>query len=104
MIRVIVQRPPADIQEELIDPMVSNQIVALETGKAIIDREYSNRIIVSLVVPVKQRIVPGKIVEVVDAEIGAYNGMVRSAISSHVRNNDKISIKYNLTIERLDTV
>lgn len=102
MIRVIVQRPPADITQELVDPLISNQQVALDTGIAIIDREYSNRIIVNLVLPVKERIIPGKIVEVIDSEIGAYKGMVRKAVSRYSRQDDGISVKYNLTIERLE--
>lgn len=104
MIRVIVQRPPADIQDELIDPLISNQIVALETGKSIIDREYSNRIIASISLPIKQRIVPGKLVEIIDSEIGMYNGMVRKVASRYIMNNDEISVKYNLTVERLDSL
>lgn len=101
MIRVIVQRPPGNISQELVDPLISNQKVALDTGLAIIDREYSNRIMVSISLPIKVRIIPGQMVEVIDSEIGAYKGMVRKVLSKYTRNDKEISIKYSLTIERI---
>ena len=101
-ISVIVKRAPADFQGgDITDPLIATRAQAIVRGKAEIDKQCSNRVMVSGQCIFMLWMEPGKIVEVDDPQNGKYKGMLRSfARTSQYQGDGKFEAKTNITIER----
>lgn len=101
MIRIIVQRAPGDRPIELVDPLITNEPVAILTGRTIIDRESTNRTLVEVQCAPGGHMAPGSLVEVIDGEIGSYRARLVRAAREYVRTADGgFSGVLSLSLER----
>lgn len=101
MISVIVQRQPADRQgPDISEPLICSEPVAVERGRNEIDRNSTNREIVTGTGPLRRFISPGPLLEVMDLEHGPWRGMVTGCALSLTRGESDFSADINLTVER----
>lgn len=102
MISVIAQRAPGDKQgPDISEPLITSNVVAVERGRNEIDRNSTNREIVTGSGPLRGFIRPGSLVEVMDFEAGPWRGMVTGCALNLTRGDGDFSADINLTVERL---
>lgn len=79
MISIIVERSPGDNQgPDIVDTLIATQVQAVERGRVEIDRQSTNRMIISGSCPMRSYMEPGKLVQISDSEQGNYIAMLRS--------------------------
>lgn len=79
MISIIVERAPADNQgPDIVDTLIATEVQAVERGRIEIDRQCTNRMMISGSCPMRSYMEPGKLVQVSDLEQGNYIAMLRS--------------------------
>lgn len=101
MVNVIIERAPANKQgPDISDPLITSAAVAVERGRNEIDKNCSNREVVTSSGPYQGYIKPGSIVEVADSEETVWRGMVKSCAIS-ISQGDKIEVDTHLVIERV---
>lgn len=101
MIRITVQRSPADRQgQDIVDPLLCTVPAALARGTAEVDRSYADRLLVTVECPGLVDVALGALVSVADGET-AFTGMVRSIGWSASQRGDGAWRSTRLVIERL---
>lgn len=79
MISIIVERSPGDNQgPDIVDSLIASDVQAIERGRIEVDRQCTNRMIVSGSCPMRSYMEPGKLIQVSDLEQGNYVAMLRS--------------------------
>jgi len=79
MISIIVERSPGDNQgPDIVDSLIATEVQAVERGRVEIDKQSTNRMIISGSCPMRSYMEPGKLVQVSDLEQGNYIAMLRS--------------------------
>ena len=101
MINLTVQRPPADKRgPDISDPLILTGPVGRERGRNEIDKNCSNRELVSSTGPCDHFVRPGKIVEVADSEQQTWRGMVTACALVINLEGNEFTATTNLRIER----
>lgn len=102
MISVIAERQPADKQgPDISDPLITSSVVAVERGRNEIDKNSSNRELVTAAGPLKGFIRPGRLVEVADSEQAVWRGMVKSCAITISLDGDEFTADINTETERV---
>ena len=101
MITVIVKRGAGDRPgPDISDPLITSEQVAIARGTAEIDKNSTDRAMVSITGPCIGWIQPCVLVDAIESE-GVYRGVVnRSAITFDISNDGKFSAGMDLEIER----
>lgn len=102
MISIIVQRTPADFQgPDISDPLIATEDQAMARGRAEIDKNATDRVIVSGTCPLHSYMRPGSIVLVTDMQMGQYRAMLKSfALVMDRQKDGQFAATTNVTLER----
>jgi hypothetical protein len=101
-VSVIVQRLPADFQgADISDPLIATEAQAVERGRMEIERNCSDRVMVSGTCPLQTYMQPGKIIHVTDLQLGEYRAMLRSfALTIDRQADGSFTAVTNIVMER----
>lgn len=100
MISIIVQRAPADRPgPDISDPLLTAPIAARERGRIEIDRESTDRQLVSVTGPFRAWLAPGSLVEY-RGRRATWRGLVRRAGISITRSEGEFRADLALELER----
>lgn len=102
MISVIVRRSPYDFQgADISDPLIASDAQAVARGRAAIDENCSDRVMVSGTCPLQIYMQPGSIVEVTDLQLGSYRAMLHLFSLTIDRQKDgSFTAMSNVVLER----
>ena len=102
MISVMARRSPADIPgNDIADPLLTSEPVAVERGRNEIDKNCSSRELITSVGPHKEFLQPGKMVEVADHQQQLWRGMITSCMITIERDNDSTTADTTIEVERV---
>lgn len=101
-VSITAWRLPKDKQgKDISDNLISSETQAAERGRIEIDRQSTNRTIISGTCTMHSHMVPGKMVQVTDLEKGNYMAMLRSfSLTINRSGDDKFSATTNVVLER----
>ena len=101
-VSVTVQRLPADFQgKDVSDPLIATEAQAVERGRMEIERNCSDRMMVSGTCPLHTYMQPGKIVQVTDLQKGEYRALLRMfSLTIDRQGEDSFTAVTNIVMER----
>ena len=86
---------------DIVDPLLTSETIARVRGNSEINKSFSDRVIVSGSIILRNWESPGSIASCVDNQIGEYRGMLKNfAITVNRESRDKISVYSSVVIER----
>jgi hypothetical protein len=85
--------------DDISDPLLTENSVALERGRVEIDASYTNRIIASLNIAQRQYVQMGTVIGINEGGL-VKNGMLKSLNISLVKENDSFSTATQIVVER----
>lgn len=87
--------------QDIVDPLLTSETIARVRGTNEINKHFSDRVIVSGSVILRNWESPGSIVSCVDNQIGEYRGLLKNfAITINRESRDRISVYSSVVIER----
>lgn len=103
-VSVIVQRSPADTQgPDITDPLIATEQQAMERGRVEIERNSTDRVIISGSCPLHSYMQPGQTVQMTDLQTGVYFAMLSSfALTIDRQPDGSHTAVSNITLERVD--
>ena len=100
MITVTVQRDPANRPgPDITDQLLTSDVAARERGRVEIERNGSNRLLVSVAGPYRRWIAPGGLVDY-HGRRGPWRGLVRRCALTLSREGDSFTADVALELER----
>jgi len=101
-VSVLVQRRPADYQgPDISDTLIATDAQAMARGRKEIDKNFSDRVLVSGSCPMQPDMQPGKIIAMTDLQTGQYRAMLKNFALTITRQQDgSFTAATNITMER----
>lgn len=101
-VSVLVQRLPADYQgSDISDPLIATDAQAMARGRTEIDKNFSDRVIVSGTCPLHTDMQPGKIIAMTDLQTGQYRAMLKTfSLTIDRRADGSFTAVTNISMER----
>ena len=98
---MLVERLPADKEApEIVDPLITSELIAVDRGTAFINKNYKDRRKISGSGPFKNWIPPGSKVLISDSEFPEYQATVKS-ISLDINIGSEISADISMEMEQI---
>ena len=98
--QIIVQRPPADRQgPDISDALLTAPMAARERGRAEIDRESTDRVLVQITGPYLGWLSPGSLVEY-RGRRGSWRGLARRCALTLSRSEGEFRADHTVELER----
>jgi hypothetical protein len=100
MIQVTVQRAPADTPgPDITDALLASEPAARERGRVEIDKNNTNRVLVTASGPYRQWLAPGSLLAY-HGRRGSYRALVRRCALTITRDGDRFSATRSIELER----
>jgi hypothetical protein len=100
MISVIVQRSPGDRPgPDISEPLITSEVAAMERGRVEIDRNSTNREIVTAGGPYRQWLTPGALLAF-HGRRGSWQGMVKRCGLTISREGEQFTATLSVEMER----
>lgn len=102
-INVITQRDAgSNPGHDIINPLITSELVAISAGTQFIDSNHKNRSIVKTSGPLRSWIAPGSLSEVVDSQAESYKALVTSINFKIVKTGVAFTADANLVLEKIN--
>jgi len=86
---------------DIVDPLLTSETIARVRGYNEIQKSFSDRVIVTGSIILRNWVAPGSIVSCVDNQVGEYRGMIKNfSITINRESKDRISVYSSVVIER----